>query len=148
MGSKKKYQSVNIKVLLVLAVYLFIHLTNIFFVTPRSHKGDSNHTYIVKGKVKNIFRFQRAASTIVNQNNISTNRFALFAAQFFIVLLLACGIWVTGSKLFPAPNRFLPDYHYAFLRFRSIKIWSLLPRFIYLLHSATGNSIVHHASTN
>jgi hypothetical protein len=122
MGSTKKYQSVNIKVLLILAVYLFIHLTNIFFVTPRPHNGDSNHTYIFKGKVKSIFRFQRAASTTLNQNNISTNRFALFAAQFFIVLLSASGIGLTRSKLYPAPNRFLPDYHYAFLRFRAIKI--------------------------
>jgi hypothetical protein len=122
MSTSKKHQFVNIKVLLILVVYLFIHLTNLFFVAPRLHKSSSNHTYIVKRKVKNIFRLQRAASTTVNQNNISANRFVQFAAQFFIWLLLTPGVFVVKSKLFPSQNQFLPDYQYSFLYCRSIKV--------------------------
>jgi len=73
-----------------------------------------------------MFRLQKAANTTLSQSKTSANEAAQRVVQFFIVLLFAAGTLVVAKKLFPPTNLFLPDYQYAFLRYRSIQIWYTL----------------------
>lgn len=118
----QKYQDVNFKVLLLLAVYLFISLTNLFFVTRHTTNFNERYIYIVKGKVKNIFRLQKVASTTLNETKVSINRFVQNGAQFFILLLFTAGVVIGKWKLFPSPNQFLPNYRQTYLRYCIIRI--------------------------
>ena len=128
----REHRARNFGILLLLAVYLFIHLTNVFFVAPRRPQNSKAHSYIIKGKTKNTFSLQRTASSTANQNTISANRIVQYAALFFIVLLFVSGFLMAKQKLFPPPNQFLPDHHYSFLIHRSIQIWSISPAVSFL----------------
>jgi hypothetical protein len=118
----KKYQNVNFKVLLLLTVYLFISLTNLFFVVRYTAKYNDRYIYVIKGKGKNIFRLQKVASTTLNETKVSVNRLVQYGAQFFILLLFTAGVLTVNRKLFPSPNQFLPDYRQIYLRYRTIRI--------------------------
>ena len=122
MFGLKKYKKVNFKVLLLLAVYFFISLTNLFFVTRHTTNFNERYIYIIKGKVKNIFRLQKVASTTLNETKVSINRFVQHGAQFFILLLFAAGVLIANRKLFPSPNQFLPNYQQTYLRYCIIRI--------------------------
>ena len=118
----KKYQDVNFKVLLLLAVYLFISLTNLFFVARHTTNFNERYIYIIKGKGKNIIRLQKVASITLNETKVSANRLVQYGAQFFILLLFTAGVLTANRKLFPSPNQFLPNYGRAYLRYCTIRI--------------------------
>lgn len=124
MTFKEKYRSVNIQVILLLAIYIFISLTNLYFVErhTRNFNNKYKHSFIAKRKIKNMFRMQKAASTIFSQNQTPYNQVNQKAALFFIMLLFAPGVFVIKKKLFPRSNQLIPDYQYTFLRYRSIQI--------------------------
>lgn len=112
------------QVILLLAVYIFVSLTNLYFVERQTRNFNSkyNHSFIAKRKTKNLFRLQKAASTTFNQNQTQYNLVSQKAALFFIVLLFARGVFAIKKKFFPHSNQQIPDYQYAFLRYRSIQI--------------------------
>jgi hypothetical protein len=118
----KKYQNVNFKVLLLLAVYLFISLTNLFFITRHTTNFNDRYIYIIKGKGKNIIRLQKVASITLNETKVSINRLVQYGAQFFILLLFTAGVLTANRKLFPSPNQFLPNYRQTYLRYCTIRI--------------------------
>lgn len=121
---KEKYRSVNIQVILLLAVYIFVSLTNLYFVErqTRNFNNKYKHSFIAKRKVTNMFRQQKAASTTFSQNQTPYNQLNQQASLFFILLLLVPGVFVIKKKLFPHSNQFIPDYQHSFLRYRSIQI--------------------------
>ncbi|HTK20062.1 MAG TPA: hypothetical protein VL442_11130 [Mucilaginibacter sp.] len=123
MRFKKKYRTVNMQVILLLAVYIFISLTNLYFVErhTRNFNNKYKHSFIAKRKVKNMFRLQKAASTTFSSNQTLSKQISQKAALFF-VLLFVPGLFVIKKRLFPHSNQFIPDYQYAFLRYRSIQI--------------------------
>ena len=125
MKFKQKYRSVNIKVILLLAVYIFVSLTNLYFVERHTRNFNSNYknSFITKRKAKNMFRMQKAASTTFSQNQTQYKQISQKVALFFIVLLFAPGLFILKKNLFPHSNQLIPDYQYAFLRHRSIQIW-------------------------
>lgn len=124
MRFKGKYRSVNIQVVLLLAVYIFISLTNLYFVErhTRNFNNKYKHSFIAKRKIKNMFRTQKAASTTFSQNQTPYNQICQKAALFFIILLFAADVVLNKKKLFPHSNQLIPDYQYVFLKYRSIQI--------------------------
>lgn len=110
--------------MLLLAVYIFISLTNLYFVERHTRNFNSKykHSFIAKRKIKNMFRTQKAASTTVSQNQTPYNLISQKAALFFIVLLFGQGVLTVKKKLFPRSNQLIPDYQYTFLKYRSIQI--------------------------
>jgi hypothetical protein len=124
MNLQERYRSVNIQVILLLAIYIFVSLTNLYFVErqTRNFTNKYSHSFLAKRKTKNMFRLQKAASTTFSQNQTQYNQFSQKAALFFVVLLFAPGIFIIIKKLFPHSNQLIPDYRYAFLRHRSIQI--------------------------
>src|ERR1700753_78659 len=118
----QKYKKVNFKVLLLLAVYFFISLTNLFFVTRHTTNFNGRYIYIVKGKGKNIFRLQKVASTTLNESKVSVSRLVQYGALFFILLLFTPGVLVINQRLFPSPNQYLPNSGQTYLRYCVIKI--------------------------
>jgi hypothetical protein len=117
-----KFQNVNFKVLLLLAVYLFISLTNLFFITRHTTNFNERYIYIIKGKGKNIIRLQKVASITLSETKVSINRLVQNGAQFFILLLFTAGVLTANRKLFPSPNQFLPNHRQTYLRYCAIKI--------------------------
>jgi hypothetical protein len=124
MRFKEKYRSVNIQVILLLAVYVFVSLTNLYFVErhTRNFNNKYKHSFIAKRQVKNMFRTQKAATTTFSQNQTPYNLINQKAALFFIMLLFGTGMFTIKKKLFPSSNQLIPDHQYAFLRCRSIQI--------------------------
>ena len=124
MTFKEKYGSVNIQVVLLLAVYVFVSLTNLFCGErqTRIFNNKYKHSFIAKRKAANMFRLQKVASTPFSQNQTPYNQINQKASLFFIMLLFAPGVFVINKKLFPLSNQLVPDYQHAFLRFRSIQI--------------------------
>lgn len=124
MRLQEKYRSVNIQVILLLAVYIFVCLTNLYFVERHTRNFNTNykHSFIAKRQIKNMFRLQKAANTTFSQNQTSCNQISQKAALFFIILLFPAGVLTVKKKLFPHSNQLIPDYQYAFLRYRSIQI--------------------------
>ena len=132
MRFKERYRSVNIQVILLLAVYIFVSLTNLYFVEriTRDFGNNHKHSFIAKRKTKNIFRLQKAASTTFSPNQTIYKQISKKAALFFIILLFAPGLFVVKKRLFPRSNQFIPDYQYTFLRYRSIRVWFFFFRLI------------------
>ena len=91
-------------------------------MAKRTHTYSHSYGYVIKGKVKNIFRLQRASTTTLNPSSVLINRLVEDAALFFTLLLFCGGLLKGKQRLFAAPNQFIPDYQYAFLRCRAIKI--------------------------
>jgi len=108
----------------LLAVYIFVSLTNLYFVERHTRNFNSNYknSFITKRKAKNMFRMQKAASTTFSQNQTQYKQISQKVALFFIVLLFAPGLFILKKNLFPHSNQLIPDYQYAFLRHRSIQI--------------------------
>src|ERR1700742_3684391 len=102
MRLKEKYRSVNIQVILLLAVYIFVSLTNLYFVERHTHNFSrkSNHSFLAKRKTKNMFRLQKAASTTFSSNQTLSKQVSQKATLFFIVLLFAPGLFVIKKRLF------------------------------------------------
>ena len=128
MRFEEKYRSINVQVIFLLAIYIFVSLTNLYFVERQTRNFNSKykHSFIAKRKVKNMFRMQKAASTTFNQNPTSYNQISQKAALFFIMLLFAPDVFAGKKKLFPRSNQLIPDYQYVFLKYRSIQIWYLV----------------------
>jgi len=124
MRFKEKYRSLNIQVILILAVYIFVSLTNLYFVErqTRNFNNKYKHSFVAKRKIKNMFRMQKAASTTVSQNQTQSNQINQKAVLLFIVLLFASGVSVIKKKSLLHSNQLIPDYQYTFLRYRSIQI--------------------------
>jgi len=120
----QKHNPVKIQVVLLLAVYIFVSLTNLYFVERHTHNFGSkySHSFLAKRKTKNMFRLQKAASTTFSSNQTLSKQISQKATLFFIVLLFAPGMFVIIKRLFPHSNQLIPDYQYAFLRYRSIQI--------------------------
>ena len=125
MKFKKKYRLINIQVILLLALYIFVSLTNLYFVERHTHNfnGKYKHSFVAKRKTKNMFRLQKAASITFNSNSTSYNQISQKAALFFIILMFAPGMFLIKKNLFPHSNQLIPDYQYAFLKYRSIQVW-------------------------
>jgi len=120
----EKHNPVKIEVVLLLAVYIFVSLTNLYFVERHTHNFNNkySHSFLAKRKTKNMFRLQKASSTTFSQTETQYKQISQKAALFFIVLLFASGTFMTKKSLFPHSNQLIPDYQYAFLRYRSIQI--------------------------
>ena len=144
MRFKEKHTSINIQVILLLAVYIFVSLTNLYFVErqTRNFNNKYKHSFIAKRQVKNMFRMQKAASTTFSQNQTPYNEVGQKAALFFIMLLFAPGVFAIKNKLFPHSNQAIPDHQYVFLKYRSIQIWS--PRF----HLMTAQQLIQQYKLN
>lgn len=124
MRLSEKYRPAKLKIILLLAVYVFVSLTNLFFVEryTRNITSSTHYSLVAKRNVKSFFRLPKAASTTFNQNQTQYNEINQKAALFFVVLLFTPGLLVIKKKLFPHSNQLIPDYQYAFLRYRSIQI--------------------------
>src|ERR1700760_1070079 len=116
------YKKVNIKVLLLLIVYLFIHASNLFFIQQYTVKNGKHHSFILKRKVKSVFKLQQAAKATVNDTRRTISQLIPAAVQFFIFLLFSAGLLASIRKLFPSPNEYLPNHQYAYLRCCVIRI--------------------------
>jgi hypothetical protein len=117
-----KYQKVNLNVLLLLMVYLFIHVSNLFFVQQNTAVKSKHHSFIFKRKIKSFFKVQKSEKTTVNQTRLSLQRLIQNAAKFFVLLLFGAVVLTGVSKLFPSPNQYLPDYRHAYLQCCVIRI--------------------------
>ena len=150
MRFKEKYRPVNIQVILILAVYIFVSLTNLYFVErqTRNFNNKYKHSFVAKRKIKNMFRTQKAASTTVSQSQSQSNQINQKAALFFIILLFASGASVIKTKPFLHSNQLTPDYQYAFLRYRSIQIWLIPFLFNYWLKQLIQQYIAGWNSTS
>jgi hypothetical protein len=114
----KKHLNINLRVLLLIAVYLFFHFTNAFFVNRHMSSG-RQHPVVTTGTVYMV-HLQRAARTIVNETRLSFAQLLQKASKFFI-LLLFFAIGIGGARLFLFEKRFIPADP-PYLRFCVIRI--------------------------
>src|SRR3569833_3578804 len=73
------------KVIPLMVVYLFFHLTNSFF-SPRQ-SADNNYNARLTPKAANTVHLAKAAKTTVSENRSSFKRYIQKASRYFILLL-------------------------------------------------------------
>lgn len=86
----KKQHDINVRVLLLVAVYLFFHITNSFF--SARHVAAYKHSTTIKQETVSLVHLQRAARTAISESRLSFGQLIQKASKFFILLLLAVGI--------------------------------------------------------
>ncbi|MBS1530054.1 MAG: hypothetical protein JSU01_07090 [Bacteroidetes bacterium] len=82
----KKHLNINWKALLVIAMYLFFHITS-SFVAPRPVISGQHHI-VLKQENARFVRLPKFAKTAISENPRSINRLIQKAAKLFIILLL------------------------------------------------------------
>ncbi|HWD90246.1 MAG TPA: hypothetical protein VG367_19090 [Mucilaginibacter sp.] len=101
----KKHLHINLRVLLLIAVYLFFHFTNAFFVNRRV-SADKQHAIVRQGTICMI-HLQKPAKTTVSETRLSFAQLIQKASKFFI-LLLFFAISIKAACLLFFEKRFIP----------------------------------------
>jgi hypothetical protein len=114
----KKYRKIHLKVLLLLAVYLFFHITNCFF-KPKEISVDTAGV-VLKQATGCFVHLQKSAKTTISESRSSISRLMQKASRNFILLLFFAVPAITASHLFPPVNQ--PETGLYYLRFCVIRI--------------------------
>ena len=114
----KKQLHINMKILLLVAVYLFFHITNSFF-SGRRVIADKHHT-VIKQETLYLVHLQKAAKTTISESRLSFEKLIQEASKFFILLLyVAVSLIAIHYSFFSRPG---PVSAPPYLRFCVIRI--------------------------
>jgi hypothetical protein len=114
----KNQLKTGMKVIPLMVVYLFFHLTNSFFSPRRT--ADDNYTARLSPKAANAVHLSKAAKTTISENRLSFKRYIQKTSQFFILLLFFTVFIPIIYRLSAPEYRFLSDPSY--LRFHVMRI--------------------------
>jgi hypothetical protein len=115
----KKHQKTKIKVLLLLVIYLFFHITNSFF-RPREIAVFKPHAAL-KQATEGFVHLPKAAKTAINKNKLSISSLIQKASLSFIVLLFGAGLACFRGKLLSYRDKFYNCNNDIFLRYCVIR---------------------------
>jgi len=82
----KKHLKINLKVLLLLLVYLFFHIANSFFGPRRIH--DNKIDLVLKQEALSFVHLQKSAKTTISETRLSFAQLIQKASKAFILLFL------------------------------------------------------------
>src|ERR1700757_4692464 len=85
MKPVKRYRKIHVKVLLLLAVYLFFHVTNCFFKPRETSVNTPN--IVLKQATECFVHLQKTAKTTLSENRLSISRLIQNASRHCILLL-------------------------------------------------------------
>ena len=103
----KKQLNINLKLLLLVVVYLFFHIINSFFV-PKRIVADKLHTSLRQGTLC-IIQLQKSAKTAVSETRLSFTKLIQKASKYFIVLVFFAFSAPFISYFYTTKNRLLTD---------------------------------------
>jgi hypothetical protein len=118
--SARKHLKINLKVLLVMVVYLFFHIANAFFGPRRIHEAGKHHVMLLKQDALILVHLQKTAKTTFSENRLSFARLIQNASKLFILLLFFAASVPVICYLFPPITGVSSDPPY--LRFCVIRI--------------------------
>jgi len=110
----KIYRKLNVKVLLLLIVYLLVSATSLF-IAPNTDTGQGN-LFRFKPKSEYSYHPKRVANATLCESQHSVQRLLQNAALFFTVLLFSGLAAPAAGKFFDLSSPFLPDQHGTYLR--------------------------------
>lgn len=116
---KARYD-LHLKALLLITVYLFFSIANVFFTNKQiaAPRGSS----IVKTASQGTIHIPKTNKAAVFQQRISVSQLVAHGSQFFIVLLVCSCFLIVYKKLGPVLSYSVVNRHYAYLRYCVIRI--------------------------
>lgn len=113
------YKPIHTFALVMMALYVFVFITHIFFLPNLNTNSSINHNCFLKRKTETYINLQRTDKTVINENLVRAGK---NNPGSFILLFTKA--FVSSVKQVPASQllQFIPDHHYVYLANRVIRI--------------------------
>ena len=115
-----RYRHFDFRAFLLVAVYLFIAVTHLFFA-PRFHEGDNNHNPALKKNTEFIFNLIRTDRCLINESKKSDQSAKLLLTTSVSNFIRFDRVFFTQTDNY-FTSQFVSNQHFSWLSNRVLRI--------------------------